>query len=381
MKQCTVLIGGDVCPTAADIAAFCRGDATAIFHDLLEDIAQADLTVVDLECPLTDHETPIPKCGPNLLAPMACIRAFKEAGVDVLDLANNHILDQGAAGLENTLAAAASAGIATVGAGRNLNEARRILIKNLQGIRVGILALAQHEFSIATSASPGANPLDLIDFTRNLAAERGNFDYLLVLVHAGNEHYPYPSPRLMETCRFFVEQGAGAVICHHTHCPGCWEEYRGGHIVYGQGNLVYGNPAGKPAWNEGFLVRLSISEFGKSEMQLAPFEQLRGQLGARKLQGAAAAAFLENISQRSKQIQDPSFVREVWLRFCEKERSFYLNSMLGHGRVLGWLNRHGRLVKYLYSPRTLQCAGAVIRCEAHREALETLLFPPDSPGC
>ena len=287
---------------------------------------------------------------------MACIRAIREAGVDVLDLANNHILDHGAAGLENTLAAAAAAGIAAVGAGRNLNEARRILIRNLQGIRVGILALAQHEFSIATSASAGANPLDLIDVTRNIAAEREKFDYLVILLHAGNEYHPFPSPRLMETCRFFVEQGAGAVICHHTHCPGCWEEYRGGHIVYGQGNLIYGNPGAASSWNEGFLVRLSIPASGPSAMEFVPYEQSRGGPGAGKLQGAAAAAFLETIAQRSRQIQEAGFLHDRWVEFCEDRRGFYLSVVLGHGRVLGWLNRHGKLVKYLYPARTLRSA-------------------------
>ena len=159
------------------MAAFCQGDATAIFHDLLEDIAQADLTVVDLECPLTDRETPIAKCGPNLTTPWRASGQCERPASTCSTWRITIFSITARAGLENTLAAAAAAGIATVGAGRNLNEARRILIRNLQGIRVGILALAQHEFSIATSASAGANPLDLIDVTRNIAAEREKFDY------------------------------------------------------------------------------------------------------------------------------------------------------------------------------------------------------------
>ena len=142
--------------------------------------------------------------------------------------------------------------IPTVGVGRNLEEARRIWIQDLGGIRVGILAMAQHEFSIATSDSPGANPLDLIDFIRNVAAQRQNFDYLIVILHAGNEGYPYPSPRLMETCRFLVEQGAGAVICHHSHCAGCWEEYGGGYIAYGTGNFIYDSPGRRACVERGF---------------------------------------------------------------------------------------------------------------------------------
>ena len=85
-------------------------------------------------------------------------------------------------------------------------------------------------------------------------------------MHGGNEGYPYPSPRLMDTCRFLVEQGANAVICQHSHCVGCYEEYRGGHIVYGQGNLIFDASIPPPGWNEGVLVRLHISENGNSQM-------------------------------------------------------------------------------------------------------------------
>jgi poly-gamma-glutamate synthesis protein (capsule biosynthesis protein) len=369
------LVGGDVCPTESDIAAFSRGDAAGIFHDLLEDIRAADFAVLDLECPLTETASPIAKCGPALRAPPACMRALQQAGIAALDLANNHILDHGAAGLESTLSAAAAAGIPTVGAGANLAEARRMLIRDLGGIRVGVLALAQHEFSIATPTSPGANPLDLIDFTRNVAAGRANFDYLIVLLHAGNEGYPYPSPRLMETCRFFVEQGAGAVICHHSHCPGCWEAYGGGHIVYGQGNLIYASPGAEPAWNEGFLVRLRISQAGKAEMELVPFQQSRDGVGARRLQGTAASTFLDQVAGRSAEIQEPGFMVERWGQFCEERRGYYLSAMLGHGRILSWLNLRGRITKYLYPARALRRAATLVRCEAHREVLETLLLP------
>jgi poly-gamma-glutamate synthesis protein (capsule biosynthesis protein) len=254
----TVLIGGDICPTSADTPYFVDGDAAMLFGDLLEEFQKADLFVVNLECPLTDESSPIVKRGPTLRAPFRCVAAIKKAGIGVLNLANNHILDHGPAGLESTLHVVETAGIATVGAGRNRDEARRILIRSVGGIRVGILGVAEHEFSIATAISPGANPLDLIDIVRNITAHKKEWDYLIVLLHGGNEGYPLPSPRLMDTCRFLVEQGAKAVICQHSHCVGCCEDYRGGHIVYGQGNFVFDSSAPPSGWNEGVLVRLCI---------------------------------------------------------------------------------------------------------------------------
>ena len=367
-----VLIGGDVCPTSADAPCFVDGDASTLFGDLLEEFRKADLFAVNLECPLTDESSPIAKRGPTLRAPSRCVAAIKKAGIGVLNLANNHILDHGPTGLESTLRVVEAAGIATVGAGRNRDEARRILIRSVGGIRVGILGVAEHEFSIATAVSPGANPLDLIDMVRNITAHKKEWDYLIVLLHGGNEGYPLPSPRLMDTCRFLVEQGAKAVICQHSHCVGCCEEYRGGHIVYGQGNFVFDSSAPPSGWNEGVLVRLCISEKSTSRMELVPFEQSGEQPGARKMTPDAARAMLNAMAKRSETIQDATFVQEQWRQFCRNAEHCYLSTVLGHGPLLGRLNRYGHVVRYLLSRKALLGVQNVVRCEAHREVLETI---------
>src|ERR1039458_7494152 len=233
----TLLIGADICPIEGNRPYFINGDAACLLNDLLPEFQQADLTIANLECLLVEQQSPIEKTGPTFGEPGACINGIKQAGVDVLNLANNHILEHGAPGLENTLAICTQAGIQTVGAGPNLDAARRILIRDLGGLRVGLLAVAEHEFSIATQHSPGANPLDLIDFVRNVTSHRDKFDYLIVLLHGGDE-FLVPSPRIQNTCRFMVEIGANAVIVQHPHVLGGYEDYRGGHIVYGQGALL-----------------------------------------------------------------------------------------------------------------------------------------------
>ena len=187
-----------------------------------------------------------------------------------------------------------SAKIETVGAGRNLSKARRIFIKTIKGIRLGILGIAETEFSIATENSYGANPLDLIDVVRNIASNREYFEHLIILFHGGNEGYPYPSPRLQNTCRFFIEQGALAVICQHSHCAGCYEKYRDGYIVYGQGNLIFDYPPARNdrKWTEGFLVLLKISK-RNSEMELIPFIQSKKQYWCKKNAGYKCKSFFK----------------------------------------------------------------------------------------
>jgi poly-gamma-glutamate capsule biosynthesis protein CapA/YwtB (metallophosphatase superfamily) len=369
----SLIIGADVCPIEGNQPYFLNGDAGALLHDLLPEFEQADLSVANLECPLIEHQTPILKTGPTFGEPDACINGIKQAGIDVLCLANNHILDHGAPGLHNTLQVCARAGIETVGAGSNLDAARRILIRDVGGLKVGIFAVAEHEFSIATKHSPGANPLDLIDFVRNVADHRGQFDYLIVLLHGGDE-FLVPSPRIQNTCRFLVEMGANAVIVQHSHVLGGYEDYRGGHIVYGQGALLMDEAIyrDRRSFHEGFLVKLSIAADATSSMKIVPFIQSDPAPGARRMDQAKEQEFCRLLTQRSAAIRDDAFVQAEWLRFCEENKHAYISGLLGHNRILSKLNAGGWLTRFLYNQRVLLGVRNIVCCETHRDAIETI---------
>jgi len=368
-----VLIGGDVCPIGKNLPYFRDGDAESIFNDLLKEFHEADLSIVNLECPLVDRDSPIQKTGPNLRVPTGCIAGFQQAKIDVVTLANNHIMDHGPEGLKNTLKEFEKAGISTVGAGKNLTEARQMLIKKINNIRIGILGIAEHEFSIATENSWGANPLDLIDYVRNIKSNEGNFDYLIVLFHGGNEHYPFPSPRLKKACHFLVEMGADAVIIQHTHCPGCYETYRNSYIIYGQGNLIFDMPNSEKSFYEGFLVRLSIEENLQTKMKIIPYIQSHRQTGTMKMDKNTEQLFRDEIERRSCLIADDAFVLERWIEFCRNKEDQYLNRLTGHNRILKLLNKYGLFVKFFSSDIFLYRLQNIICCESHREGIETIL--------
>ena len=370
----TVLIGGDICPIGGNSSFFKKGDAESLFHDLLQEFEAAGLVIANLECPLIDQLTPISKTGPVFGEDAACINGIRAAGIDVLCLANNHILDHGAEGLENTLAACAKAGISTVGAGANLAAARQVLVRKVDDVRVGVLAMAEHEFSIATASAPGANPLDLMDYVRSVAKCRDSFDYLIVLLHGGAEFFTAPSPRLKDTCHFMVETGANAVVVQHPHSFGGYESYLGGHIVYGQGALVMDEAIyrDRKSFHEGILIELTIEQHGASSMKLLPFVQSDPVPGARRMDAQRAEAFLAGLAAKSRAILDDEYVSAEWRRFCEERKHGYLSVLLGHNRFLRRANRHGRIARMLYNGRRLLGTRNVVCCETHREALETI---------
>jgi poly-gamma-glutamate synthesis protein (capsule biosynthesis protein) len=282
-------------------------------------------------------------------------------------------MDHGPDGLLSTLESLKDSGIATVGAGNNLAEARKILIRNINGLRIGILGVAEHEFSIASHNHPGANPLDIIDYIRNLKSNEGNFDYLIVLVHGGNERYPFPSPRLKKVCHFLVEMGANAVIVQHTHCSGCYEEYNNAFIVYGQGNLIFDLPSQDRSFYEGFIVKLLISEDLNSTIDLIPFSQSDPHPGARRLDKQRSVEFLEEIRTRSLTVTDDVFVRDQWIKFCKRNKSAYLNRVYGLNFILTKLIYRNLYARLFLNNRSLSRLQNTISCESHREVLETLL--------
>jgi len=330
--------------------------------------------VANLECPLIKRPTPIAKTGPVFGEPISCTSAIRAAGIDVLCLANNHIMDHGAEGLATTLAACKSAGLDAVGAGATLADAARIVVRDVRGFRVGVLAMAEHEFSIATRKAAGANPLDLAAYVRGVAANREAFDYLIVLLHGGLEFLTAPSPRLKDTCHFLVEMGANAVVVQHPHSFGGYETYRGAPIVYGQGALVMDEAIyrDRESFHEGVLVRLIVDEQKTTSMELVPFVQSAPVPGARRMEPARAETLLRDLATKSRAILDDDFVRAEWLRFCEEEKHAYLSVLLCHNRILRRLNRSGLLARLIYSKRSLLGTRNVVSCETHREAVETI---------
>jgi hypothetical protein len=372
MSQANITIGGDFCPIHRAEAILRAGNGKNIFGDLLPEIEKADIFVANLECPLIRRETPIRKNGPVLGASVECLLGLSNVPISAFAIANNHILDHGREGVASTLQSCAAAEIRTFGAGLDAMEARKPLILVQKGMRIGFLAAAENERCIAGDNNPGANSLDPIGLVRQMAALSDNVDFLVVLVHGGAEHYPLPTPRLQETCRFLVEQGADAVICQHSHCAGSYETYRGAPIVYGQGNLIFDFPNRGPEWHRGFLVRLRIQAKHDSTMELIPFTQFADAEGIRKMDPPEAQQLLSAIEQRSHFVQNEKSVRDAWQSYCAERSIEYFGTVLGHGRILRRLNRSGGMLGTVYGQDVLFKLNNVIQCEVHREILLTV---------
>lgn len=180
----------------------------------------------------------------------------------------------GEQGLFDTLDCCKRAGLKTVGAGGNIEEATKALITTVNGINIAILNVAENEWSIAGPDRAGASPVDLIDNYYSINETKQKADFILVILHGGNEYYPLPSPRMKKTCRYFVDIGTHAVVCHHTHVPSGLEIYNDAPIVYSTGNLLFDWPGERPDdWYKGYMAELSIMRGKVNSLCLLPYTQ------------------------------------------------------------------------------------------------------------
>lgn len=370
-ESISVVVGGDFVPAGAGVPLFETGNATELVgEDLLAIIHEADFSVFNLEVPLTDKRSPIAKCGPNLIAPIATMTGLRAVNPGLFALANNHILDQGNQGLDSTLTVLDAVGASHFGAGANLAEAAKPFVFEKNGVRIGFYACTEHEFTIACDDAPGANPFDPLESLDHVAVLKAQCDYVVVLYHGGKEHYRYPSPMLQKTCRKLVEKGVDLVVCQHSHCIGCVEEYEGATIVYGQGNFLFDYDDNE-FWRTSLLLRVSFATSSDCNFEIEYLPLRKQGVGVRLAQGDDSVEILETFRVRSERVQHPNVVREEYAQFADNMLDDYLNSFTLGSRTFLFraINKlmGGKLTRKLTKRHRMLGEVNFLECEAHRE--------------
>lgn len=369
--EVSIIIGGDVYPGNSYMKLFEEGEIDHILGSLKDDFNNADYKIINLESPLIDTYSPIKKSGPVLGATRKCINGIAKLNVNLINLANNHIMDHGEDGLKSTIELCNSKGISIVGAGKNIREACKIHNISFNGLTIGIMSIAENEFSIAKENSYGAAPFDIINNSLDIIRNRKLFDYFIILFHGGNEYYQFPSPMLKKRCRFFIDMGANAVIVQHTHCIGSYDYYKNGHIVYGQGNLVFDLKNKHDMFYEGMLVKLYIKK-ESSRIEFIPFFQTKKYTSVIKMDNDEIALFNKVFNERNELTQDDNFLINNWRDFCLKNKHEYFSNILCHNKIIRLLNCNGYFERLLYSKKLYTTMRNSILCESHHDVLNEL---------
>src|SRR5262249_7929101 len=148
---------------------------------------------------------------------------LKGAGINVVSLANNHLLVYGPLAVYATLETLRGYGIAYVGGGGDLNAASYPLVRAIRGLTLGFLAFACDYY--ARKGRPGCLPCDIRLMRRLISSLRQTVDGVIVSIHDGVEYVDYPTRYMMSLCRAAAGAGAALVLGHHPHVVQGLEAY------------------------------------------------------------------------------------------------------------------------------------------------------------
>ena len=271
--------------------------------------------------------------------------------------------------LNSTIDSLKENGIAYAGVGKNIEEAKKPFIKEINNLKIGIYCCAEHEFSIAGKDTPGANPYDPLESFDDVRRLKQQCDYVIVLYHGGKEHYRYPSPMLQKVFHKFADSGADLVIAQHTHCIGCKEEYNGSTLVYGQGNFLFDHSTSE-YWKTSLLIELLFEDGKQGTVNFIPL--FKEDEKVREAEGKLKETILKDFYKRNQEILEASFIEKEYDRFALKMEKEYLLRFSGQFkkniffRIFNKLTSY-RFIRYFYPDDAKVAIENVLDCEAHRE--------------
>jgi len=285
--------------------ASAQEDVRHPFQRIRDLFVQADLAFANLEMPLSERARPTGA----FVGPTAFADALSWAGMDVVSTANNHAFDGEELGLLDTMDALAEAGVAWVGTGRNLEEARRPVVVERGGIRIAFLGYARAINGVGASgfAQPhqsGVMPMDPLLIREDIRRVRDQVDYVAVSLHWAIENSKQTHPDARAFAYELIDAGADIILGHHPHVPRGVEIYDGRVIFYSLGNLFFGH--GHDYWQDGYVARLSLTPERVTRVEIVPIAG-RGTDMAQPyvLSGERARAVLEEVQALSEALDTP----------------------------------------------------------------------------
>jgi poly-gamma-glutamate synthesis protein (capsule biosynthesis protein) len=281
-RPATLAFVGDVVLTRGLDGEMARRPPESFWGSVLPLLRSADAVIANLECAITEHTQPWQKTPKvfYLRADPSAIDVLRAANIRCVSLANNHTLDFGEEGLEDTLRHLDAAGIRHAGAGAGLAQAAEPAVIDAAGLRVGIVSFTDNEPPFAAGPDqPGTNYLEIAAdppvvarVEQAAARARQRAAELVVLsLHWGPNMRRRPSPEFRAFARAALDHSVNLVHGHSAHLFQGVERYRRGLVLYDTGNILDDFPVDpdfRKDWSFVFLVEADAA--GLHRLRLVP---------------------------------------------------------------------------------------------------------------
>ncbi|MEE1065821.1 MAG: CapA family protein [Acutalibacteraceae bacterium] len=241
-------------------------DDELISEEILEFLHSADHVIANVEGPVAPVEQNTTKDGVQQLLHTidpAAVRVLNNMHADIWNICNNHIMDAKEYGIEKTLEIAKENNVQTIGAGMNIDEARKTVILDEAG-GIGMFGVGyQRACRKADIDKPGCYSWsDLGAIQETIIEIKSKCRWCVVVAHAGEEFTPLPSPYTRERYHKYLEMGADIVVSHHPHVPMNYETVGDKVIFYSLGNFIFDTDYQRSQLNTefGLLVKINFTE-------------------------------------------------------------------------------------------------------------------------
>ena len=340
-------------------------------------ITHADLRIINFEAPVECGASPVEKSGPVLCQSAFSPKFLEQKGFNAISLANNHMFDYGIDGFQNTVAAFLRARV--MGAG-TWDEAYTLQQFEINGVKIGVLALCQREFRVLDDVSDphqkiGCAWVNHQRVLRTIAESRKECDYIFVYPHCGTEDMDMPLPEWRNKYREFIDAGADAVVASHPHIIQGWEVYRDKYIFYSLGNFFFERESRYEHWKKGLVVSFSVGGGAHPKPSVVCVKRDGMQLDIDD-------SLLPDTEKLNKILQNKDL---YYNRLNDKIRelmpmyfNYYERSLNGFSRGLGFRTVVRRFLNMWHGRREYYLLLNMIRCESHRwvfiRGIEMMLY-------
>lgn len=218
LTKITIAAVGDLLMKKKMIASAAReGGFAPIFAKVKPYLRKSDLTIGNLETTFSGNKF---RGEPGKLlfnSPDEFAAALRNLGFDVLGTANNHCMDGKLSGLKRTLNVLDRHGLRHTGTYRSAREARRKLIVNVKGIKIGILAYTKGTNGIPVPKPWYVNRLNRKKIIADVRSLKGRTDFIIACLHFGKEFRTYPDRNQIRLMQLLFKQGVNVVLGAHPH--------------------------------------------------------------------------------------------------------------------------------------------------------------------
>ncbi|HRN96114.1 MAG TPA: CapA family protein [Candidatus Levybacteria bacterium] len=223
----TIIVTGDIIPgRSVNSRTLGYNNFHWAFEPTASFLKNADLTYINLESPLI-AKCPVTNDGMIFCGDRRHVEGFVYAGVDVANLANNHLGNHGAEGIKQTAQYLQERGIVGVGIENNPQYV------DVRGLTIAFLGYDDIE------VQTGVSRADMQTIQREIQEARSQADIVIVQFHWGVEYVAQPTDRQRELGKLAIDSGADLVIGNHPHWIQPVELYNGKLITYAHGNFIF----------------------------------------------------------------------------------------------------------------------------------------------